>query len=531
MRTFRFRAITVLLCLTLVASACGSRRDESAFVDALGDPNFEGFRTGSGTSRGTDGDGFDGSFDGGGDDSGGAGPAGGGQGGGAGDGASGGGGAGGGGAGGGGAGGGGGGGGGAGAGAGDGGGGGGGANTASDVGVTPTSIKVGNIVSRGGPLGPNQFTPSFYGANAFFEQLNAQGGVNGRKIEFVTCDDREEGGQNRQCAERLINGKVFAFVANNSRVHFGAKQIDAAGVPDVGGFPVGYEYFKYPHLFPLYAATMGHYPRNGTTGWDGKLSTGDGPYKWMVADQGVKSVAVLYYSIPISKSEGLNQARAAKSYGAKVTEFEINPALPGWDSIVAQMRSAGVQGILNSIDNVGNQNLCTALDRAGYQVKIHMLTVAGWTRAVGSDYSSPCRNNIYSFGFSLPASVLSNPEVAKFRDVTTRLYGEDFVGAGHQWAFEGWLAAKQFTEGVASMGGNVTRKGLMDWYNGLRDHDMGGLLVKGDYEPFRPTDGQPSNDCFSVVRWSDDIGDYQQVEPPTHCVQGKWGEFDPVYEP
>lgn len=521
MRTFR--VMTAILCLALVASACASRRDEGAFVDALGDPNFEGFRGGArsaaddeldgdlgdsgleGTGRG------DGGGAGGPSGQSGSGDAGSGQdvgtgGGGAeaGQGAG---------------------------GAGEQNGGGGEQNTASDVGVTPTSVKVGNIVSRGGPLGPNQFTPSFYGANAFFEQLNARGGVNGRKVDFVTCDDREEGGQNRQCAENLINAEVFAFVANNSRVHFGAKQIDAAGVPDVGGFPVGYEYFKYPHLFPLYAATMGHYPRNGTTGWDGKLYQGDGPYKWMVSDQGVKNVAVLYYSIPISKSEGLNMARAAESYGAQVTKFEINPALPGWDSIVAKMRSENVQGILNAIDNVGNQNLCTALDRAGYQVKIHMLTVAGWTRAVGTDYSSPCRNNVYSFGFSLPGSVRSNPEVARFREVATRLYGEDFVGTGHQWAFEGWLAAKQFTEAVASMGANVTRQGLMDWYNGLRDHDLGGLLVKGDYEPFRPTAGAPLNGCFSVVRWSDDDGDFRQVEPPTHCVQGKWLEFAPVYEP
>ena len=517
-----FRVMMVLMCLALVASSCGSRRDEAAFVDAMGDPNFEGFRGGSRTAGGTDGGGDGAGNDAGGGDgngdparradggdagqeqaagnggavgSGGAAPAGGGGGGGG------------------------------------AGGGGGGQNTASDVGVTPNSIKVGNIVSRGGPLGPHQFTPSFYGANAYFEQLNAAGGVNGRTVEFVTCDDREEGGQNRQCAENLIEAGVFAFVANNSRVHFGAKQIDAAGVPDVGGFPVGYEYFKYRHLFPLYASVMGHYPRNGTTGWDGKLYSGDGPYKWMVAGQGVKNIAVLYYSIPISKSEGLNMARATESYGANVTQFEINPALPGWDSIVAKMRSENVQGILNSIDNVGNQNLCTALDRAGYQVKIHMLTIAGWTRAVGTDYSSPCRNNIYSFGFSVPASVRSNPEVAKFKEVAKRLHGEEFIDTGHQWAFEGWLAAKQFTEAVASMGTNVTRQGLMDWYNGLRDYDMGGLVTKGDYEPFRPTPGEPSHGCFSVVRWSDDLGDFRQVEPVTHCVQGKWWEFEPVYEP
>ena len=84
----------------------------------------------------------------------------------------------------------------------------------SDVGVTETSIRVGNIVSRGGPLGPNQFTPAFYGANVVLRGPQRPGGVNGRTIEFLTCDDREESGQNRQCAESLVGQDVFAFVAN-----------------------------------------------------------------------------------------------------------------------------------------------------------------------------------------------------------------------------------------------------------------------------------------------------------------------------
>ena len=407
----------------------------------------------------------------------------------------------------------------------------GGPNTASDVGVTETSIRVGNIVSRGGPLGPNQFTPAFYGANAYFEDLNARGGVNGRTIEFLTCDDREESGQNRQCAESLVGQDVFAFVANASRVHFGgAGLIDSSGTPDVGGEAIGYEYFKYSHLFPLYSHVFGHYPRNGTTGWDGTLSQGDGPYRW-VADQGVQTAAVLYYSIPISKSEGLNMAAGLRRHGVEVIEFELNPALPGFDSIVARMRAEGVQAIVNSIDNTGNQNLCTSLDRAGYEVQIHMLTVAGWTRGVGENFSTPCRTNLYSFGWSLPASETSNPEVARFREVTAQIYGAEFPGIQHQWAFEGWVAAKQFTEAVASMGPNVTREGLMAWYRGLRDYDSGGLLTPGDYEPFQPTDGATVPNCFSVVRWDEGLGDFAMVEPPSHCVEGTWGTFSPVYEP
>jgi hypothetical protein len=93
-----------------------------------------------------------------------------------------------------------------------------------------------------------------------------------------------------------------------------------------------------------------------------------------------------------------------------VPEFELKPALPGFDLIVARMRSEGVEAIANSIDGTGNQNLCTSMDRSGYEVKMHLLTVAGWTNSVGSEFSSPCRTNLYAFGWSLSTSVTSNAE-------------------------------------------------------------------------------------------------------------------------
>src|SRR5437879_3002278 len=57
-----------------------------------------------------------------------------------------------------------------------------GANTASDIGVTPTSITLGNITAIQGQFGPDAFSPSLYGLQAYVAALNARGGVNGRKI-------------------------------------------------------------------------------------------------------------------------------------------------------------------------------------------------------------------------------------------------------------------------------------------------------------------------------------------------------------
>jgi hypothetical protein len=40
----------------------------------------------------------------------------------------------------------------------------------------------------------------YYGAAAFFSDLNARGGINGRKVIFNTCDDGGDNKGNTTCA-------------------------------------------------------------------------------------------------------------------------------------------------------------------------------------------------------------------------------------------------------------------------------------------------------------------------------------------
>ena len=62
-------------------------------------------------------------------------------------------------------------------------------NPASDVGVSPTEVRVGLIVSKTSALGSETFSAPMYGALAFFQSLNARGGVHGRKVNVDVCDD------------------------------------------------------------------------------------------------------------------------------------------------------------------------------------------------------------------------------------------------------------------------------------------------------------------------------------------------------
>jgi hypothetical protein len=54
-------------------------------------------------------------------------------------------------------------------------------------GVTATSIKIGNTTPYSGPA--SSYSVVGRTASAFFNMINDQGGVDGRKIEFISFDD------------------------------------------------------------------------------------------------------------------------------------------------------------------------------------------------------------------------------------------------------------------------------------------------------------------------------------------------------
>ncbi len=77
-------------------------------------------------------------------------------------------------------------------------------------GVTDTEIKIGNTMPYSGP-------GSAYGAigraeAAYFAMINEQGGVNGRKVNFVTLDDAYSPPKTFEQTRRLVEAERVAFI-------------------------------------------------------------------------------------------------------------------------------------------------------------------------------------------------------------------------------------------------------------------------------------------------------------------------------
>src|ERR1700736_4441691 len=81
-----------------------------------------------------------------------------------------------------------------------------------DIGATDTEIKIGNIMPYSGPA-------SAYGVigkteQAYFNKINAEGGINGRKINFVSYDDGYSPPKTVEQARKLVESDEVLLIFN-----------------------------------------------------------------------------------------------------------------------------------------------------------------------------------------------------------------------------------------------------------------------------------------------------------------------------
>ena len=128
-------------------------------------------------------------------------------------------------------------------------------------GVTASEIKVGNINPYSGPA-------SAYGTigksiGAYFKMVNDQGGINGRKINYITYDDGYSPPRAVEMARRLVEQDQVAFI------------FQSLGTPSNSAIHKYMNQSKVPQLFVATGATKWNDPKNfpWTMGWQPSYQT------------------------------------------------------------------------------------------------------------------------------------------------------------------------------------------------------------------------------------------------------------------
>src|SRR4051812_46830414 len=377
-------------------------------------------------------------------------------------------------------------------------------NTASDVGVTPTTITLGTISSRSNAFDPSAFVGPQYGAQAYVDELNRHGGIAGRTVRLVACDDHGDGGRNQECVHQLIDRtKVFALVSSAIFSYAGASYVQSKGVPDVGSQPIDTAYDRYSHLWDIYGEA---YPRKGTIGYDGKLEGGTEVYRFFKTHfpKEPLKAGVIYYNQADSQRYGDNLVRGLQAEGYTVYAKEINFALPDYDSAVLDLKAQGVRYVYDALDSGGNQNLCASMDANGLsdQLKAKVTTTQSWNDSIRTDYgdSPKCRGVIWATGNTRNYEDTQYAGVAAFRAAMTRRHTDGSAQLS-DWALEGWAGAQWLADAMTSCGAKLTRACVESFMSRPTPYYGHGLLTPRSFKKYRHRAHYPT--CLNVARWQD----------------------------
>ncbi|MBL1095402.1 ABC transporter substrate-binding protein [Streptomyces coffeae] len=89
-------------------------------------------------------------------------------------------------------------------------------------------------------------------AQAFARWVNDSGGINGRKLKVVTCNERNDAIQAARCAQRAKEEDAVAVVGSYSQ-HGRSfiSPLEVAGIPYIGGYGLTQEEFESPYSYPV----------------------------------------------------------------------------------------------------------------------------------------------------------------------------------------------------------------------------------------------------------------------------------------
>ncbi len=298
------------------------------------------------------------------------------------------------------------------------------------------------------------------GIKAYFDYVNEKGGVNGRKLELITEDDRYEASVAPAASKKLIEEhKVFAllgYVGTPTGVMH-LPVVTQAKVPLVGMF-TGAEALRVPFNRYVFHVRASYYDETEAI-------------VEQVVSTGGKNIAVFYQDDAYGQAGLKGVEIAMTKRGMKISALgtverntikvenavkTINAAKP--DAVVMisaytscaefirQMKRAGSGATFYNVSFVGSKALADALGKEGVGVAISQVVPFPWGTAV--------------------------PVVKEYQRLSARAGHTDYNFS----AIEGFLVAKVVVEGLRRAGRDLTREKFVDTMEKL-DVDLGGFYV------------------------------------------------------
>jgi branched-chain amino acid transport system substrate-binding protein len=336
-----------------------------------------------------------------------------------------------------------------------------------DPGATDKEIKIGNINPYSGPA-------SAYGTigksiTAYFKKVNAEGGINGRMINFISYDDGYSPPKTVEMARKLVEQDQVLLL------------FQPLGTPPNSAIHKYMNMKKVPQLFVATGATKWNDPKNfpWTMGWQPNYQTEGAIYAQHIIKTKPKAkIAILYQNDDYGKDylEGFKRG-LGKNASMIVKEVSYEVTDPTVDSQMVQLQASGADVFFNiTTPKFAAQAIRRAFDSGWKPVHYlnnvsasvgSVLTPAGLDKSVGlisTQYLKDPNDKAWA----------SDPAVLEWIAFMAKYYPDgDKADASN---FYGWAVAKTMEQVLKQAGNTLTRENVMKQAASLKDFTLAAAL-------------------------------------------------------
>ncbi|MGY4316435.1 ABC transporter substrate-binding protein [Bradyrhizobium sp. JR3.5] len=301
-----------------------------------------------------------------------------------------------------------------------------------DTGASDTEIKIGNIMPYSGPA-------SAYGIigrteAAYFKKINDAGGINGRKINFISYDDAYSPPKAVEQARKLVESDEVLLIFNS------------LGTPSNSAIQKYMNSKKVPQLFVATGATKWNDPKDfpWTMGWQPNYQSETQIYaKYILKNMPNAKIAVLYQNDDYGKDylKGLKDGLGQKAASMIVAEESFETSQPTIDSNIVKLKASNADVFID-----------IATPKFAAQA-IKKVAEIGWKPThFLNNVSASVGSVIKPAGFENAQDIIS---AAYLKDASDKQWDND-PGMKEFYAF----MAKDFPEGDKLDGGTVVGFGV-----------------------------------------------------------------------
>src|SRR5882757_3862785 len=207
-----------------------------------------------------------------------------------------------------------------------------------DPGATDTEIKIGNIMPYSGPA--SAYATIGKTEAAYFNKINTEGGINGRKINFISYDDGYNPAKTVEQARKLVESDEVLLVFNS------------LGTPGNTAIQKYMNAKKVPQIFVSTGAAKWNDPKNfpWTMGWQPSYQVEARIYAaYILKNHPGKTIGILYQNDDFGKDYiiGLREGLGTQADKLIVVESSYETSAPTVDSQVVQIRTANPDIFVN----------------------------------------------------------------------------------------------------------------------------------------------------------------------------------------